>query len=100
VCLNKECANKSLICSICKTESHVDHTIKPLKFYIHELSEKYAKGSAGDINDRLDELDRGRNEYLLAIQEVVEELAQRFKELEKIIISRYDALRSELLQEV
>ena len=41
ICLDRECSEASLICSLCTTSKHANHNFKPLKFYIDELYSNY-----------------------------------------------------------
>ena len=43
ICLNSECHENSLICSLC-TPKHRSHNYKPIKIYLDELYRKYQHG--------------------------------------------------------
>ena len=43
ICLNNECHEHSLICSLC-TPKHRGHNYKPIKIYLDELYKKYKTG--------------------------------------------------------
>lgn len=53
VCLNQGCASKSLICPICKSEEHVDHEVRPFKFYVEDLWKRFSGEQNNDLNDQL-----------------------------------------------
>jgi hypothetical protein len=58
---------------------------------------KYANTNSPDINDRLDELDCRRNQYLLVVEDIMKELSDHFCWMEEININRFDAHKSEML---
>ena len=50
ICLNPECHENSLICSLC-TPKHRGHNYKPIKIYLDELYSKYKAGMKDQTQD-------------------------------------------------
>ena len=98
VCLETSCVDHRLICSICRTESHIKHQVQPMKMFIDKLSEEYAK-ETHNLKDKLDELEEKKNDVLLAMQEAVTVIAERFRELELKILEKFKMARDRILEQ-
>ncbi len=41
VCLTSTCKNKGVICSVCKSESHLKHNVIPIKTFLSQVKDSY-----------------------------------------------------------
>jgi hypothetical protein len=55
ICLNRECADSPLICSLCASHRHKGHAFKPLKIHLDELYGRYS-GAERRYGAELEEL--------------------------------------------
>ena len=98
VCLDEACVERRLLCSICKAEEHAKHQTQPLKYYIDALHKTFQGEEKDDIREKMNELEEKKNEMLATLQETVNSVALKFKELEEQILKRFQAAKEKILE--
>ena len=85
VCMSPECAEKSLICSMCRNDQHRGHATCPLKYYIETLKKEY-EGDARNFEKEFEALEESRALFLLKLRDTVEKAAEQFRKLEEQVM--------------
>lgn len=99
VCLEDSCKDKSIICSLCTSEGHLNHQTIPIKFHIDAQHKKY-KQFPLDYEKELSVVEQQKNVLLIKLRNTVEEIAEAFMKLEQEIILQYDEIKNHLIQVV
>lgn len=99
ICLNRECTDSPLICSLCASQNHKGHQFKPLKIYLDELYSRY-KDNNGRYGQELEDLEKRKIMLLVYLKNCVERLAEEFSRLEEDILSTYDLIRTQIQENV
>lgn len=99
MCLNSECSENSLICSMCRNDHHQGHLTKPLKYYIDSLKKEYEQESR-NFSKEFDSLEESRAIFFLKLRESVQKVAEQFQKLEEEVMERYNLIHSQILEEV
>jgi hypothetical protein len=99
ICLNRDCTDSPLICSLCASQNHKGHQFKPLKIYLDELYSRYKTGDAR-YGHELEELEKRKMMLLVYLRNCVERLAEEFARLEEDILFTYDSIRTQIHENV
>jgi hypothetical protein len=100
ICIESSCANKGLICSICKAESHDKHRVYPLRMFMEEIEKYNVITETSQVNRNLSSIQNNKSEILSSLQQIVEKLAESIKKVEENIIRYYAYVQREVLIKV
>ena len=86
---------------MCKQESHSDHNVMSLKVLLERLQHHQEEPMpAESFQEQIGAIETIRNEILYELRLCVENISEKFREIEKQLIDDFTKAKVELLEQV